>query len=108
MRELNPHIRIVAVHPATKEDKIPGLKHMASSIVPPIYDPSFPDETIAVTKDEAFEMAMVLAREEGWFVGPSGGAAMVAAIRVARRLTSGVVVTVLPDDGSKYLSMMET
>ncbi len=107
LRELNPHIKIAAVHPATAQDKIPGLKHLSSSIVPEIYDPDFPDEDIYVTREDAFEMALTLAREEGWFVGPSGGAAMTAAIRIARRLESGVVVTVLPDDGSKYLSLMK-
>ncbi len=107
LRELNPSIRIIAVHPASEKDKIPGLKHLPSSIVPAIYDLSFPDEDIDVTGEEAFEMALVLAREEGWFVGPSGGAAMVAALKVAERLNSGTIVTVLPDDGSKYLSLME-
>jgi len=107
LRELNPEVKIVSVHPASERDKIPGLKHLPTSIVPPIYDPLFPDESIEVTEEEAFEMALTLAREEGWFVGPSGGAAMVAALRLARSLESGVVVTVLPDDGSKYLSLME-
>lgn len=107
LRELNPHVRIIAVQPATYHDRIPGLKHIPTSIVPPIYDPEFPDEVILVTEEEAFRMALLLAREEGWFVGPSGGAAVRAAIQVARRLDAGVVVTILPDDGSKYLSVMK-
>jgi cysteine synthase B len=101
----NPHVQIVAVEPADELAIIEGLKHMESSIVPGIYDPAFPDAKVAVGPDAAHEMAARLAREEGLFVGYSAGAAMVAALQVARSLESGIVVTVFPDGGEKYLSL---
>ncbi len=104
LRELNPAVRIIAVQPAAATENIPGLKHMPSSLVPAIYDPDFADEIMPVTAKDARCLALRVAREEGWFIGFSAGAAMFAAREVAKRLTSGVVVTLLPDDGSKYLS----
>jgi cysteine synthase B len=78
---------------------------METSIVPDIYDPNFPDGKIAVEVEAAHEMAARLAREEGLFVGYSSGAAMWAALQVARSLEQGVVVTLFPDGGEKYLSL---
>ncbi|MEJ2559200.1 MAG: pyridoxal-phosphate dependent enzyme, partial [Anaerolineae bacterium] len=86
---------------------IEGLKHMETSIVPGIYDPSFPDGKIAVYTEAAHEMAARLAREEGLFVGYSSGAAMWAALQVAHSLEQGVVVAVFPDGGEKYLSLCD-
>ena len=77
---------------------------MPSAIQPRIYDPSFADETLEVRTEEAHEMVRRLAREEGLFVGISSGAAVVAALQVAAKLQDGLVVTVFPDAGYKYLS----
>jgi cysteine synthase B len=78
---------------------------METSIVPGIYDPEFADRTIAAQPDDAHDLARRLALEEGLFVGYSAGAAAWAAIEVAKTLDEGVVVTVFPDGGEKYLSL---
>ena len=81
-----------------------GMKHMQSALVPGIYDPALADETIEVTTEDAHQMVLRLAREEGLLVGVSSGGNMVAALEVARRLNHGVVVTILADSAAKYLS----
>jgi cysteine synthase B len=80
-----------------------GLKHLPTALVPPIYDPSLADEQETVTTEEAYDMVRRLAREEGLLVGVSSGAALAAALRVAARRRRGVVVTVFPDGGDRYL-----
>jgi cysteine synthase B len=80
------------------------MKHMASALVPEIYDPMLADENLGASTEEAYEMVKRLAREEGILVGLSAGAAVATSLRVARELESGVVVTVLPDGADKYLS----
>ncbi len=77
---------------------------MPSAICPGIFDPEFPDRTIEVHTEEAYQMVHRLAREEGLFVGISSGAAAAAALRLAESLDQGLVVTVFPDAGYKYLS----
>lgn len=104
LRELSPDVRIVGVEPATPLHGLEGLKHLATARVPAIWDPSVPDERLAVETEEAQERAVRLAREAGLFVGPSSGAAYAAALRVAEGLERGTVVTVLPDGGDRYLS----
>lgn len=104
LREYNPDIKIIACQPDSAFHGLEGLKHLASSIKPAIYDPDFADETVEVRSEDAYRMTRRLAREEGLFVGISSGAAAVAALRVAERLGEGVVVTVFPDAGYKYLS----
>ncbi|MDR3673891.1 MAG: pyridoxal-phosphate dependent enzyme, partial [Acidobacteriota bacterium] len=79
-------------------------KHMPTAIKPGIYEESVADENLEISTEDAHRMTLRLAREEGLLVGVSSGAAMVAALKVANRLTSGVVVTVFPDSGDKYLS----
>jgi cysteine synthase B len=103
----NPDVQVVAVEPADELAIIEGLKHMETSIVPGIYDPEFADARIAVEPDDAHGMAARLARTEGLFVGYSAGAAMWAALQVARSLEGGVVVTLFPDGGEKYLSLCD-
>lgn len=102
--ETNPAIQLVAVQPDAPLHGLEGLKHMPSAIQPGIFDPGLPDRTVEVASEEAYEMVRRLAREEGLFVGISAGAAAVAALKVARELEQGVVVTVFPDAGYKYLS----
>lgn len=105
LREVNPSVQLVGVQPADELQVIEGLKHLPTSIVPGIWDPGLADEIMEVEAQEAWEMARRLAREEGWFVGLSAGANIVAALRVAERLEEGVIVTVLPDAGTKYISL---
>ncbi len=107
LREQLPDVKVIAFQPDAAFHGLEGLKHMPSAIKPEIYDESFADENLEVQTEEAREMTLRLAREEGLFVGISSGAAMVAALRVARELDQGVVVTVFPDSGDKYLSDKE-
>ncbi|SHK77759.1 PLP-dependent cysteine synthase family protein [Rhodothermus profundi] len=100
----NPAIRCYALQPDSPLHGLEGLKHLETAIVPGIYDPSLVDEHLTCSTEEAFEMTRRLAREEGLFVGPSSGANVVAALRVAEQLEQGVVVTILCDTGARYLS----
>lgn len=77
---------------------------MKESIVPKIYNPEILDERIIVEDDEAFKMTRLLATEEGLFVGMSSGAAVVGALQIAKEMECGVIVTILPDRGDRYLS----
>jgi len=104
LREQLPHVNIISFQPDASFHGLEGLKHMPTAIKPGIYDPEFVDETLEVRTEDAREMVLRLAREEGLFVGISSGAAAVAALRVAERLDEGIVVTVFPDSGDKYLS----
>lgn len=104
LREANPEIEIVAVEPDDPLHGIEGLKHIASSIRPAIYDPSVHHRKIGVSTEAAYAMARRLAREEGMFVGASTGAAVWAALQVARDLREGLVVALAPDGGDRYLS----
>jgi cysteine synthase B len=104
LRVMDPSIQIVAGQPDAAFHGLEGLKYMKMAIKPGIYDPDFPDRTIEVSTESAYEMVRKLAKEEGLFVGISSGAAAVAAIQVAAELDSGTVVTIFPDAGYKYLS----
>lgn len=104
LRELNPLVQLIAVQPNASLHGLEGLKHYATALVPAIYDGSLADAQVAVPTEDAHVMVKRLAREEGLFVGVSAGAAVVAAIQVAETSREGVVVTVLPDAGFKYLS----
>ena len=104
LREHLPDAKIIAFQPDAAFHGLEGLKHMPSAIEPGIYDPTFADETLEVRTEDAHEMVLRLAREEGLFAGISSGAAAIAALRVAEHLEEGVVVTVFPDAGYKYLS----
>jgi cysteine synthase B len=104
LRAYNPAVRLIAVQPDSPFHGLEGLKHMASAIQPGIYDPGLPDRTLQISTEEAYDMVRRLARQEGLFVGISSGAAAVAALQVAQELEQGVVVTLFPDAGYKYLS----
>jgi len=104
LKEQLPQVKIVAFQPDESFHGLEGLKHMPTAIKPGIYDESFADENIGVRTEAAHEMVKRLAREEGLFVGISSGAAAVAALRVATKLDAGIVVTLFPDAGYKYLS----
>ena len=98
-------VRCISVEPDGPLHGLEGLKHMASAMVPAIYDATLADEKIAVPTEEAWAMCRRLAREEGLFVGPSSGANVAAALRVARSAgPEAVVATVLCDRGERYLS----
>jgi cysteine synthase B len=103
LKQLNPEIHVVEVQPASAFHGLEGMKHMSSALVPGIYDPGLADIHATVETEEAQAVTRDLARYEGILAGPSGGAGVLAALRLAQTLPSGVIVTVLPDGGSRYL-----
>ena len=104
LKERNPQVQVLAVEPDDAFHGLEGLKHMASSIVPGIYHEKELDGKIPVSTESAYDSVYRLGREEGVLVGQSSGAAIWAALKVARTLEEGVVVTLFPDFGDKYLS----
>ena len=104
LRELNPAIRLISMQPDSPMHGLEGMKHMATSIVPAIYDPALAHEQVEVDTEAAQAMVLRLAREEGLLVGISAGANVQAALQVGRNLKEGVMVTVLCDGGMKYLN----
>ncbi|MFC1691182.1 cysteine synthase A [Nanoarchaeota archaeon] len=103
LKEKNSNVKIVCAEPE-KGHYIQGLKNMGEAIVPSIYDPTKLDETIMINTEEAFEMARQITKQEGIMVGMSSGAAMLAAIEVAKKIDKGTIVVIFPDRGEKYLS----
>jgi cysteine synthase B len=104
LRQYNHEIQIIGVQPDAAFHGLEGLKHMETAIQPGIYDQAFPDQILEVPTEAAYEMVLHLARKEGLFAGVSSGAVAVAALQVASELEGGLVVTVFPDAGYKYLS----
>lgn len=104
LKEHNKNIALIAVEPDCPLHGLEGLKHMATSIVPGIYKEESLDGKIQVSTEAAYDMVHRLAREEGLFVGQSSGAAMYAALRLAEEIREGIIVTIFPDGGEKYLS----
>ena len=108
LKELNPAIQAVSMQPDSPFHGLEGLKHMASAIVPAIYDPHLADRQLEAETEASYEMVRRLAREEGLLVGISAGAAVVASLQVAREEAAAgreaVIVTILPDSADKYLS----
>jgi S-sulfo-L-cysteine synthase (O-acetyl-L-serine-dependent) len=113
LRELNPGIKCISLQPDSPFHGLEGLKHMATAIVPKIYDPSLADEDHGISTEASYAMLKRLAREEGLLVGISSGAAVIGALELAQRLEKtgwierngeAVIVTVLCDSADKYLS----
>jgi cysteine synthase B len=107
LKELNSRVRCISLQPDSAFHGIEGTKHMATAIVPKIYDPKLADEDLEIATEDAYRMAKRLAREEGLLVGISAAAAVVGSLRVAEGRKKGqpaVIVTILCDSGDKYLS----
>jgi cysteine synthase B len=104
LKEQNPDVQVVAVEPDDPFHGLEGLKHMASSIVPGIYNEVELDRKIGVSTETAYDMVYRVASLEGLLVGQSSGAALVGALQVARELRSGTVVLIFCDWGERYLS----
>ncbi len=104
LRRFNPAIKLISFQPDSPFHGLEGLKHLETAMVPSIYDPGLADANVTVSTEDAHRFVRRLAREEGLLVGISAGAALAAALQVARRLEQGVVVTVFPDGAEKYLS----
>jgi cysteine synthase B len=108
LKELNPAVQCISMQPDSPFNGLEGLKHMATAIVPPIYDPLLADRNVEVETEAAYAMAKQMGREEGMLVGTSAAAAVVASLRIAEEASArgeqAVVVTVLCDAADKYLS----
>jgi len=104
LREWNASIGLTSVQPLSPLHGLEGLKHMESAIVPAIYDATLADRDERVATEDAYSLVLRLAREEGILVGPSSGAALAACLRIANDIDRGVIVTIFPDGGDRYLS----
>ena len=108
LKELNPDIQVISFQPDSAFHGLEGLKHMATAMVPRIYDRSLADSTLEIGTEAAYAMVKRIARQEGVLVGISSGAALVASLLVAQQLAASrehaTIVTVLPDSADKYLS----
>jgi cysteine synthase B len=101
----NSAIQMVGLQPADELSVIEGLKYLPTAITPAIYDPTLVNRHLGIDAEETWAMTRRLTRQAGLFAGLSSGAAMVGAIQVAKELDEGVVVTLMPDDGNKYISL---
>lgn len=107
LREHTRKIICVAAEPSEAMHGLEGLKHMASSIVPKIYDPTLPDENLPVETDDGWDMSERLLEQEGIFVGHSTGANVHAALVLAKRAPGSTVVTIACDRGERYFTPMK-
>lgn len=104
LKFIKPGIKAIAMQPDSPLHGLEGMKHLQTAMVPGIYDPALADENVEVATDDALAMSQRLTREEGLFVGPSSGANVFAALRLAQTLgEDSVVVTILCDGGEKYV-----
>ncbi len=104
LKDHDERIRVYGVEPESGFHGLEGMKHIETAITPGIYDTSGLDGTIFVPTEESYDMSRRLAAEDGLLVGKSSGAAMLAALRLASQIDEGVIVTVFPDGGARYLS----
>ncbi len=104
LREWDRATRLVSVQPSSPLHGLEGLKHMATAIVPPIYDPTLADDDVVAGTEESLAFVRRLAREQGLLIGPSSGAALAASLRLADDLREGVIVMIFPDGGERYMS----
>jgi cysteine synthase B len=109
LRELNPAIRCISLQPDSSFHGIEGAKHMATAIVPKIYDPTLADDNLEIATEEAYAMCRRIARECGLLLGISAAAGIVGSLKVAEQIDlekqkEVVIVTILCDNGDKYLS----
>jgi len=104
LRKFNPAIKLISFQPDAAFHGLEGLKHMASAIVPGIYDPTLADADLRIDTERAYRMVRRLAREEGLLAGISSGAAVAAMLDVAKGLDRGSIVTIFPDGAEKYLN----
>ena len=104
LREHRRDIRLISVQPDLPLHGVEGLKHMETAIRPGIYDPLLADEDVRVSTERSHDLTRRLAKEEGMLVGVSSGAALAACLDLAARIREGVIVTVFPDSGTRYLT----
>src|SRR5205085_10955682 len=103
-REYRRYIKPISVLPDPPLHAVEGLKHMEAAIRPGIYDVTFADDDVRVSTEDAHALTRRLAREEGLLVGVSSGAALAASLALAAKIREGVIVTIFPDSGNRYLT----
>jgi cysteine synthase B len=103
-KELKKDIKVVAVEPKEEIHGVEGLKNMRVEMVPAIYEEAIPDEKIYIPTEEAYNTVVRLAKEEHLLAGQSSGLNIAAALMIADTIKRGMIVTVLPDSGYRYLS----
>jgi cysteine synthase B len=104
LKEYRSTVSCISMQPDSPLHGIEGLKHMQTAIVPGIYDATIADSTLVISTEDSYTMMKRLADEEGLSVGISSGANIAAALKVAKQLSSGTIVTILCDDGNRYVS----
>ncbi len=104
LKEFNKNIKVIAMQPSEPLHGLEGLKHISTSIVPEIYNEAFADEIVEVETEKSYTMMKKVMDKKGLFIGHSGGAAVHCVFEYAKELDAGVIVTVLPDSGFRYLS----
>lgn len=107
LRELKPDIKLVAFQPDSALHGLEGWKHLETAVVPRIYDSTVADEVIEVTTEESYDMLKRVYELEGLLLSPSSAANIVGAVKVAGRLETGTIVTVLPDNADKYSEVIK-
>jgi S-sulfo-L-cysteine synthase (O-acetyl-L-serine-dependent) len=104
LKEHDRDVRLISVQPDSPLHAVEGLKHMETAIQPGIYDAALADEDVRISTERAHDLTRRLAREEGILAGVSSGAALAACLDLAERIRDGVIVTIFPDNGTRYLS----
>ena len=107
LRELNPLIQLISLQPDTALHGLEGWKHMETAVVPKIYDETIADKNLEISTEEAYEIMESAYKQEGLLLSPSSAANLAGAIRVAKELEEGVIVTVFPDNADKYSEVVK-
>ena len=107
LKELNPNVHLTSLQPNAAMHGLEGWKHLETAKVPAIYDPSLAHQNLEIDTYEACDIVKEVARKEGLLISPSAGANLLGAIKVAQQLDQGTIVTLFPDDASKYGEVMK-
>ena len=107
LREVNPEIKLISLHPETSMHGLEGWKDMETAKVPGIYEPQIADQQIRVSTEEAYHWVKEIGKKEGMLVSPSSAANLAGAIKVAEQIDKGVIVTLFTDDASKYGDVLQ-
>jgi S-sulfo-L-cysteine synthase (O-acetyl-L-serine-dependent) len=102
LKKENKNIQLISLEPDNPIHGLEGWKHLETAMVPEIYDSSIADEKLEISTEDAYDMIVKVKEKEGLLLSPSSAANLVGAIRIASGLNTGIVVTLLPDNGDKY------
>jgi cysteine synthase B len=106
LKKFNPQIKLIALQPDIALHGLEGWKHLETAVVPAIYDPGVADDVIEVSTEEAYEIIRETKKSEGLLLSPSSAANLAGAIKVAKSISQGVILTVFPDNADKYTEVM--